>query len=115
MAITLSTAARNAACAAVAALCNQGSGAGKLKLKAGATVLCTIALSDPAFGAPSVGVATASGLPLSAVVGTAGTVDGYDVTDSDDAVIWSGTMSGPALTVGQTAVITAWTHTAPAT
>jgi hypothetical protein len=125
MALTLSTAARNAACNGTVDLADQGAGAGKLKIKATSTVLCTITLSDPAFGNAATGVATASGLPLSGTGSAAGSANAFDVTDSDDNVLWSGTVTatggGGDLTldnvsigVGQTVNITSWTHTQPA-
>lgn len=125
MAITLTTAARDAACNAVVDLADQGSGAGKLKIKDGASVLCTITLGDPAFGAAASGVATAAGLTLSGTASGTGTADGYDVTDSDDTVLWSGTVTvtsgggdleldSVSITSGQAVQITAWTYTQPA-
>lgn len=126
MAITLGTPARNAACDGVVDLVDAGSGAGKLKIKdAGNNVLCTITLADPAFGGAAVGVATAAGLPKSgtgtsaAGVGTDATK--YDVTDSDDNVIWSGTipsnmtLDNDNIAENQTVTVTSWTHTQPAT
>ena len=125
MAVTLVNAARSAACNAVAALLNAGAGAGKLKLKSAAdAVLCIITLADPAFGAAANGVATAAGLPKSgtglaaAGAGTAATK--YDVTDSDDTVIWSGTipadmtLDNASIAENQTVTISSWTHTQPA-
>lgn len=126
MALTLSTAARNAACDAVVDLVDAGTGAGKLKIKDVLnTVLCIITLGDPAFGASSVGTATASGLPKSgtgtAAAGTGTVATAYDVTDSDDNVIWSGTIPGNmtldnvSIANGQTVNVTSWTHSQPAT
>jgi hypothetical protein len=122
MSATLSTASRNAACAAVVNQCNQGAGAGKLKIRtSGAALLVSITLADPAFGAPSVGVATAAGLPLSGTASGNGTADNAEVTDSDDTVLWSGTLAALGLTLdntsiasGQTVTINTWTHTQPA-
>lgn len=122
MAVTLSTASRDAACNAVVDKCDQGSGAGKLKIRtSGAALLVTIPLSDPAFGASSAGVATAAGLPLSAAASGTGTADNAEVTDSDDTVLWSGTLAAMGLTLdntsinsGQTVTISSWTHTQPA-
>jgi hypothetical protein len=121
MAGTLSTAARNAACDAVVDLVDGGAGAGKLKIKASSTVLVTITLSDPAFGAASTGVATAAGLPLSGTAGASGTADNAEITDSADTVIISGTLAAMGITLdntsinsGQTVNITAFTHTQPA-
>ena len=125
MAVTLVNAARSAAADAVVDLVDGGVGAGKLKLKsAGDVLLCTITLADPAFGAAANGVATAAGLPKSgtglaaAGAGTAATK--YDVTDSADTVIWSGTipadltLDNASIAENQTVTITSWTHTQPA-
>ena len=125
MTITLQNPARTVACDAVVDKVDQGAGAGKLKLKAANdTLLCTITLADPAFGAAANGVATAAGLPKSgtglaaAGAGTAATK--YDVTDSDDTVIWSGTipadltLDNASIAENQTVTITSWTHTQPA-
>lgn len=123
MALTLSTKARNAACDAVVDLADEGAGAGKLKIKDSSTLLCTITLSDPAFGAASTGVATAAGTPLSGVGVAAGDADNFDVTDSDDEVMWSGTvgvgtgdlqLDNVSIAVDQVVNVTAWTHTQPA-
>ena len=76
MATRLPTAARNAACDAVVDLLDAGAGAGTIKIYTGSqpasandaasgTLLATITLSDPAFGAASTGVATMAGTPLS--------------------------------------------------
>jgi hypothetical protein len=122
MAVTLSSASRSAACDAVVDKCDQGTGAGKLKIRtSGAALLVSIPLSDPAFGAASTGVATANGLPLSAAASGSGTADNAEVTDSDDTVLWSGTLAAMGLTLdntsiasGQTVTISSWTHTQPA-
>lgn len=125
MATTLSTAARNAACNAVVDLCDQGAGAGKLKIKQTSTLLCTITLSDPAFGNSATGVATASGLPLSGTGVASGSANAFDVTDSDDNVLWSGTVTATggggdmtldnvSIAVDQVVNVTAFTHTQPA-
>lgn len=129
MATTLSTSARNAACDAVVDLIDAGAGAGKLKLKASNdTLLCTITLNDPAFGAAATGVATLdvdpalSGTGLAAAgAGTAATK--FDLTDSDDNVIISGAvgvgsgevqMDNNSIAENQTVNVTALTHTQPA-
>jgi hypothetical protein len=127
MAITLSTKARNAACDAVVALANEGSGVGTIKIKDGATLLVEIPLNDPAFGAASTGVATADNDPaLSGTAVAAGDADNYDVCDSDDEVMWSGVVTSVAtgtgdcllqntsITVDQVVTITSFTHTTPA-
>ncbi len=128
MATTLSTAARDAACNAVVVLVDQGSGAGKIRLKsAGAVVIAEVAFDDPAFGSASAGVALALSVPLAgagitaAGVGTVATT--FDVTDSDNNVLWSGAVGNGSgelsldnVTIADTQVIsiTSFSHTQPA-
>lgn len=125
MAITLSTAARNAACDAVVDLIDAGAGAGILRIRASTTTLCDVTLSDPAFGAAATGIATAAGLPLSGAASATGTADNFQVLDSNSNVVFSGTVTatggGGDCTVdntsianGQTVNVTSWTHTQPA-
>lgn len=136
MAITLETGARNAACDAVVDRVDAGAGPGKLKIREGTTVLCTITLEDPAFeaaGTNAAGAARAfgadgtnpvsSGNPLSANAGAAGVADNYQVTRSDDTLEWSGTvgegsgdlsLDNTDINNGQEVRVTSWTHTAPA-
>lgn len=126
MAITLSTAARNAACNAVVDLVDVGAGShGTLEILQTSTVLVSIDLDEPAFGSASTGVATAAGLPKSGVAIAAGTANAYKVKDEDGTVVWSGvaTITGGGgdmildntnIAVGQTVTVTAWTHTQPA-
>jgi hypothetical protein len=119
----LSTAARNAACDAVVDLIDGGAGAGKFKIRASTTVLATITLADPAFGAASTGTATGASFPRSdsSADGT-GTPDNYQITDSDDTVIISGTAAVGSsevncdgnITAGQTVTANSLTHTQPA-
>lgn len=135
MAITLSDNARNAACNAVVNLVNGGT----LRLRDGSTILCDIPLdSTNAFedaGTSAAGVARAIGQdgenpidtdnPLEGVGEAAGEADGYQVLNSSDAVVWSGTVSGPGgggdlvldnpnIAVDQNVRITSFSHTAPA-
>lgn len=129
MAITLTTAARNAACDAVVDLIDAGVGAGKLKLKsAGDVLLCTITLNDPAFAAASTGAAALdvtpalSGTGLAAAgAGTAATK--FDFTDSADTVVFSGVvgvgsgelqLDNNSIAENQVVNITGYTHTQPA-
>ena len=123
MAVTLSTAARNAACDAVVDLVDAGSGAGKVRIRQSSTTLCDVTLADPAFGNAATGVATAADLPKSGTAVAAGTADNFQVLDSDNTVIWSGTAGESAADMildnsdianGQTVNITSFTHTQPA-
>lgn len=128
MATTLSTAARNAACNATTALVDAGAGAGKIRIKsAGAVVIAEVTFGDPAFGAASNGVATANGLPLAgagiAAAGAGTAAATFDVTDSTNAVVWSGavgngsgelSLNNTNIANGQVVTVTAFTHTQPA-
>lgn len=125
MALTLSTKARNASVDARTALLDEGAAAGKLVIRASTTVLATVTLNDPAFGAAAAGSATAAGLPKTVQGTAAGAADNYQATDSDDEVMWSGTVSASGgggdlqldnvnIAVGQDVTITSWTHSQPA-
>jgi hypothetical protein len=138
MAITLETVSRNAACNAVVDQVDAGAAAGKLKVRAGATVLATFTLEDPAFenaGTSAPGIARAfggdgtnpvsAGNPLVTTGSAAGTADNYQVTDSDDTLYWSGTVTGTGgggdlelnntnIAVGQEVRVENWSHNAPA-
>jgi len=124
MAQTLGTAARNAAVAAVVTLLDAGTGPGKLRLRAGTTLIAEFTLEDPAFGVPSDGTATANGFPKTVNAVATGVVDNFQFLDSDDNVIWSGDVeegSGPVnldntdINAGQAIELAAPTHTQPAT
>lgn len=129
MAITLSTAARNAACDAVVDKVDQGAAAGKLKLKAANdAVLAIVTLNDPAFDAAANGAAALDVSPALSTTGEvaagAGTLaTKFDFTDSDDTVIFSGVvgvgsgevqLNNNSIASGQVVNITAYTHTQPA-
>jgi hypothetical protein len=87
----LGTAARNAACDGIVDLVDAGvSGTGYVEIRDRTTVLVTIQLQDPAFGAAAAGVATLIGVPLSGTAGATGTADNYIAYDDDDNVIWTG-------------------------
>ncbi len=126
MATVLPTASRNAACDAVVDKVDQGSAAGKLKIRgAGATVLATITLEDPAFGAASTGVATAASFPKTdSSADATGTAIDYVVTDSDDTIIigpvdltegsGSNQLVNTDINSGQPVTVNSLTHTQPA-
>lgn len=120
MAITYAQAALQAATNAVTALSNGG----KLRLRDGSTTICDIDLAATAFGtANTAGLATAADLPLSGNAVATGVVDGYQVLNSSDALVWSGTVTATggggdmeiqntSVATDQTVNITAWTHNA---
>ena len=70
MAITLTTAAQNAAADAILGLIDAGAGAGTIELKsaastvAGTNEVATLTFSDPAFGAAASGTAWATSRPM---------------------------------------------------
>jgi hypothetical protein len=128
MPVTLQTNGRNAAADAVTALVNGG----KLVLKAANdTVLCTVTLNNPAFGAASSGSAALSVSPALSGTGSAGAGGGtlatkFDFTTSADAVVWSGEvvqgsasdgqigMDNNSIAEDQVVNVTGYTHTQPA-
>lgn len=136
MATRLATTPRNAACDAVVDLLDAGSGAGTLKLYTGGqpasandaasgTLLATITLSDPAFGAASTGVATMAGTPLSGTGVAAGTAGWARFADSTGATVLDGAVTATGgggqvelatttISVGVTVQITSGTVTMPA-
>ena len=89
MATTLPNAIRSAACDAIVDKVDQGSGAGVLRIRdSGGTVLASITLEDPAFGAASNGVATAASFPKTdSSADASGDAADYIVEDSDGTVI----------------------------
>jgi hypothetical protein len=126
MALTLTTKARNAACDAIVDLVDEGTGAGKIKIRdSGNTILVTFTLSDPGFGAASSGAAAAASVPKQAAASATGTAANFIATDSDDETMFSGTVTatggGGDVTIdnasiasGQTCNLTSLTITVPA-
>lgn len=125
MALTLATITRNAACNAEVDLIDVGAGAnGTLVLRASSTTIATFAFDEPAFGASSVGVATAAGFPKTVAASATGVPDNYQVKDEDGTLLWSGVVaegSGGDLNLdntdinsGQNVTISSFTHTVPA-
>lgn len=137
MAIRLSTSARNAGIAAITALVDAGATAGTVQVRSApqpaspndaptGTLLVTITLNDPAFGAPVAGVATLDVAP--ATMGTAvatGTAAWFRMSDSNSNAVTDGTVTvtggGGDMTVttttitsGATVTITSGTLTQPA-
>ncbi len=119
----LATKARNAAVAAVAALMDEGSGAGALVFRtSGSSEVATLQFSDPAFGSPSTGVVTASAITPDTNA-TGGTTDRATLEDSDaNAYITAsvGTsgedinLSSVAIGAGDTVSMSSLTVTMPA-
>jgi hypothetical protein len=136
MATRLATATRNAACDAVVDLLDGGSGAGTIKIYTGTqpttandavagTLLATVTLADPAFGASSTGVATLSGTPLSGSGVAVGTAGWARFADSTGATVMDGSVTATggggqielattSISTGVTVQITGGTVTMPA-
>lgn len=128
MAITLQTAARNAACDAIVDLIDGGAGAGTMEIKsaasttAGASEVATVTFSDPAFGAASSGTATASAI-TDDTSATGGTASDFTVFDSNSNAIFQGAvstsgsdlnLSSVSIGAGDTVSISSFTVTMPA-
>ena len=98
MAITLSTAARNAACDAIVDLLDQGDGNnGSFEFLDGSTPIVIINTQEPAFGAASNGTAALAGTPLSGTAtgdSSAPGIDTFNARDQDEETIFSGSCSG---------------------
>ena len=94
MAVTHSTAARNAATDAVVDLLDAGAGAAKLVFRISpssvaspGTAVATLTMSDPAFGASSSGTATASAITSDTnATGNASAVAYASLQDSDNVI-----------------------------
>lgn len=134
MAVRLSTAARNAATDAISGLVDAGSGPGTIKIYSGSqpatpntaasgTLLATVTLSDPAFGASSAGTATGAD-PAPVTAAATGTAGWWRMADSDGNPVMDGSvtasggggdmqLSTVSLTSGGSVDITALSHTTP--
>ena len=124
MAVTLTTAARNAACNAIVDLVDAGAGAGTLVFYAADTTteVATLTFSDPAFGNAATGVATASAI-TSDTSATGGTTTVAKFLDSDATEVLRCTvgtsgadinLSNNVVAASETVAITALTVTVPA-
>ena len=124
MAVTLTTAARNAACNAIVDLVDAGAGAGTLVFYAADTTteVATLTFSDPAFGNAATGVATASAI-TSDTSATGGTTTVAKFLDSDATEVLRCTvgtsgadinLSNNVIAANETVAITALTVTVPA-
>ncbi len=99
----ISNLARSAMCDALVDLLDGGSGAGTLEIRTGAaptnttdadsgTLLATLTFSDPAFGAASNGVATASAITSDSSIDATGTAAHFRAKDSSGTVILQGSV-----------------------
>lgn len=125
MAITHPTTVRNAITDAVVDLVDAGSGAGYIELTtAGDVEVATLALQDPAFGSASGGSASALSPPFEDSSATGGTATKVKVKDSDDNVVYQGTvgltgsgadveLTSNVIAAGSIVRFTAATYTAP--
>lgn len=136
MATRIATSARNAAADAVVDLLDAGAGAGYVEIRTGSqpatantaatgTLLATVVLDDPAFGAAASGVATAAGLPNTDTGDAAGTAGWFRAYDSTGAAVIDGSVTATGgggdmelntttISVGVTVAINSWTITMPA-
>jgi hypothetical protein len=129
MAITLTTAARNAAADAIVDLIDAGASAGTIELKsaastvAGTNEVATLTFSDPAFGAAASGTATASPI-TDDTNATGGTASHFTIFDSDSNAVLQGAvstsgadlnLSSVTIGAGDTVSISSFTMTMPAT
>jgi hypothetical protein len=131
----ISVAARNAACDAIVDLIDGGAGAGTVKIYTGTqpagpgtavgaqVLLGTLTCSDPAFGAASSGVATASAITSDTSADATGTAAWFRVLDSNAVAIIDGSvgtssadmiLDSVSIVAGGTISITSWTITMPA-
>lgn len=135
MATRIADAARNAATDAVVDRIDAGAGAGTLKIYSGTqpadaddaeagSLLVTITLGDPAYGASAAGSAALSGTPSAAASGT-GTAGWFRVEDSTGANVFDGSVTGTggggdleldntSIASGQTVTITSLPFSTPA-
>lgn len=130
----ITNAAASAAADAVVDLCDAGAGAASLRIYdgtppatadtalSGNTLLAQLAMSDPAFGAASNGVATASAISDDTSANATGTASFFRILDSNAVVIIQGTVgtSGCDLNLntvsivsGATVSVTSLTYTQP--
>lgn len=132
--LDISAAAASAAADAVVDLIDAGAGAGKLRIYDGSkpagpgtavgaqVLLAELTFSDPAFGAASSGVATASAITADASANATGTATWFRVLDSNNVAIFDGEVgtSGSDLNLNSTSIVsgaevsvTSMTYTQP--
>lgn len=126
MAVTITTAARNAASNSVVDLVDAGAGAGKIVFEtSGSVEVSTLVMSDPAFGNAATGVATAGSISDDTNA-TGGTTSQFSMQDSNSLEILTGSvtvtsgggdieLSSVIIGAGDTVSISALTVTMPAT
>lgn len=136
MATRIPTASRNAACDAVVDRLDAGAAAATIEIRTGAqpasandaasgTLLGTLTLSDPAFGAAAAGVATASAITQDSAADATGTAGWFRAKDSDGNTVIDGsitatggggdmTLASTSITTGEPIQVTSWTVTMPA-
>lgn len=126
MALTLTAAARNAACDAVVDLVDVGTGTAKIQISStlddyvGAELLAEVDVQNPAFGAASAGVATLLGVPLSDTsANNTGTAAFMRIVDRDATEIFKGTVTatggGGDIELDSTSIVSGGTVTITAT
>lgn len=126
MAVTLTTAARNAACNAIVDLIDGGTtdANGDLVIRTSGNVeVATLAFSNPAFGAAATGVATA-GTISDDTSATGGTAANFIFQDRDNTEVLEGSagdvgtedlvLSSASVGTGDTVSVTSFTVTVPA-
>ena len=127
MAVTLTTAARNAACDAVVDLIDGGTtdANGDLVIRTSGDVeVATLAMSNPAFGAAATGVATAATISDDTNA-TGGTAANFIFQDRDNAEVLQGSVSATggggdlelssvSIGAGDTVSVSSFTVTMPA-
>jgi hypothetical protein len=137
MATRIPTASRNAAADAVVDRLDAGAGAGTVEIRTGGqpasandaatgTLLATVTLNDPAFGAAATGIATVDVDPALTDTGdAAGDAGWFRAKDSDGNTVIDGsitasggggdmTLNTITISVGVGFTITSWTITMPA-
>lgn len=102
MAFRIANNVRSAACDAIVDLIDAGAGAGTIAVRTSTqptnvgdadngTLLGTLTFSDPAFGAASNGVATASAITSDTNADNSGEVGHFRIKDSDATIVADGT------------------------
>ena len=133
MAFRLSNDTRSKACDAIVDDIDAGAGAGTIAIRTGAqptnvddadsgTLLGTLTFSDPAFGAASSGVATASAITSDTNADASGTAGHFRIKDSNANIVADGTcgqgsgdlsFNNSAIVITGTISITSFTVTVP--